>query len=104
MPFLTDDVSVIIDRSGVYVLTAPLVYRGARDRFEVPAGFHTDLASVPRILTWLVPVAGVHDRAAILHDALCVALEHGDSRISSPDVDGLFRRVLRELGVPPLRR
>ena len=38
----------------------------------VPAGFFTDLASVPRLFRWLVPVANAKNRkAAIVHDYLC---------------------------------
>lgn len=35
---------------------------------EVPAGFKTDLASIPRIFTWLIPKLGHHLRPAIVHD------------------------------------
>lgn len=115
MPFLTDDVPVTIRPDGAYVLTAPLVYQGRDDTFTVPAGFSTDLATVPRFLTWLVPIAGVHDRAAIVHDWLCVLLDRGNPKaalspgtswpdINPVDTDGIFRRCLRELGVPLVRR
>jgi len=112
MPFLTDDVSVAIDPTGTYRLTAPLVYKGRDDTFTVPTGTATDLASVPRCLTWLVPIAGVHDRAAIVHDYLCRELAefHRDESMWMPndvtavDTDGIFRRILRELGVPLVRR
>lgn len=36
----------------------------------IPAGFETDLASIPRHLTALFPVNGVHRNAAIVHDYL----------------------------------
>lgn len=116
MPFLTDDVSCVIRPDGRYVLTGPLTYRGARDTFTVPAGFTTDLASVPRPFTWLVPVAGIHNRAAIVHDFLCADLRRNwrDGRrgagewvtpyASAVDTDGIFRRILGELGVPLVRR
>ena len=34
----------------------------------VPAGFATDLASVPRIFIWLIMPFGSHQRPALLHD------------------------------------
>lgn len=104
MPFLSAYVPVLIEPDGTYRLTAHVVYKGRDDVFTVPAGFVTDLASVPRLMSWLVPIAGAHDRAAILHDFCCTQLEAGDLRLSAPDVDGLFRRCLRELGVPLVRR
>jgi hypothetical protein len=80
-------------------LIRPLVYTGARDTWTVPAGFRTDLASVPRLLTWLVPKAGVHNRAAVVHDYLCRRPD-----VSFRDADGVLRRISRELGVSPQRR
>jgi hypothetical protein len=38
--------------------------------YEVPEGFHTDLASVPWFLWWLVASHGHHTRAALVHDTL----------------------------------
>jgi hypothetical protein len=109
MPFETLDVPVVIDQYGFYWTTAPVVYLGKTDTIEVQPGFRTDLASVPPFLSALVPVAGAHDRAAILHDWNCVQLADSfraetKPRICSVDVDALFRRSLRELGVRPYRR
>ncbi|WP_024803833.1 DUF1353 domain-containing protein [Nocardia sp. BMG51109] len=75
-------------------LREPLEYRGRHEDFVVPAGFRTDFASVPRVLIWLIPRYGAYTRAAILHDYLRSA-----AVVSTPDADGLFRRVLREEGV-----
>jgi hypothetical protein len=86
-----------------WILTEPLRYVGERDEFIVPEGYVTDFASVPRLVVWLVPSYGLYTKAAILHDWLITdALPTG--RITSNDVDGLFRRALRELGVPPVKR
>lgn len=97
--------------------TFPLVYYGERDTFRVPTGYVTDFASVPRMLQWFAPSTGKYTLAAVLHDHLCDRLRHGEvwwelppepdcvplikrSGITSRDVDGLFRRVMREQGVP----
>ena len=104
MPFQSPDVHCTINRNGRYVLTAPMVYKGRDDVFIVPTGFVTDLASIPSFLTWLVPIAGLADRAAILHDSFCVGLENGEPAVSARDADNIFRRTLRELGVPTVRR
>ncbi len=81
-------------------LMHPLIYHGARDRFVVPVGFRTDFASVPHTLTWLVSRTGKHNRAAVLHDYLT----RNPQLVSRKDADGIFLRVLRELGVAPVRR
>lgn len=95
-------VLAVIDRDRA-VLSEALVYDGAVDRWTVPAGFGTDFASVPRLLTWLVPRMGAWTRAAILHDWFCtVGIVAGV--ISARDADGVFRRVLREEGTPVVLR
>lgn len=80
-------------------------YIGEKDEFIVPAGYRTDFATIPRIAVWLIPRFGSYTKAAILHDWLITEyLDRGSSRVTSNDVDNLFRRALRELRVPPWRR
>jgi hypothetical protein len=84
-------------------LLEPVAYTGERDHFLVPEGYVTDFASVPRLAVWLIPTYGRYTAPAILHDYLitdCIPT----GRITSADTDGLFRRAMRELGVPPVRR
>lgn len=84
-------------------LLEPICYAGDTDRFLVPDGYVTDFASVPRIVSWLIPTYGRYTAPAILHDYLITdAMPCG--RVTSNDTDGLFRRAMRELGVPPVKR
>ena len=84
-------------------LLAQVGYEGKFDSFEVPAGTETDFASVPRVFVWLLPRYGKYTQAAILHDYLWrVAVPEG--QLTLPEADGIFRRAMRELGVPFLRR
>jgi hypothetical protein len=83
-------------------LTEPLTYVGRDERFVVDAGFSTDFASVPQVFTWLIPRYGRYTKAAILHDYLWG--ECRQHRFHWADADGILRRVMRELGVPFLRR
>jgi hypothetical protein len=113
MPFVTP-LELRYAGVGRYELTADLVYRGAVDTIVVPAGTGTDLATIPRVVRWLLPQDGPWAAAAVLHDFHCVAL--ADVHVKGPgwrqwrqvpsshDVDGLFRRCCREGGVPPLAR
>lgn len=64
---------------------------------QVPAGFRTDLASVPRALWAIFPPHGRHSLAAILHDWLCVK---GDKRYA----DKVFDEALLSLGVTSWKR
>ncbi len=101
-----------------YLTLNPFPYVGARDEWTVPVGFHTDLTSVPRSFRWLIDVGGDHAPAAVLHDYLCreqIVVEPQPanpagvefvvrSPVSMSDADGIFRRVLHELGVSAPRR
>src|SRR5438093_7156274 len=51
-------------------------FRRGHGRVKVPAGFVTDLASVPVFLTWIFPRYGKYTKAAILHDYLCHHIGH----------------------------
>lgn len=103
-----------------WMMSKPLVwkgtFRGENRRLEVPTSpkpFTTDLASVPRSLTWLFPRYGKYTKAAVMHDYLC---QHFRTSPQSPmadsllplkdrsDADEVFRHVMVELGVPGLRR
>ena len=67
----------------------------------VPAGFTTDLASVPAAARWFVSVTGLWNRAAVLHDW---GYENGIPGASQKDVDQMFRDWMAELGVPAVKR
>ena len=103
MPYETTDLTVRRVDASFWELVDPLVYRGNRDRFVVPAGFRTDFASVPRLVTWLIPRYGAYTLAAILHDWLADEGIHSGA-VTAREADGIFRRVMRESGVPVLRR
>jgi Protein of unknown function (DUF1353) len=87
----------------VWRLWEELRYQGDEEEFIVPQGFLTDFATIPRIAVWLIPRFGAWTKAAVLHDWLLVGHVR-KGLMSSVDADNLFRRVLREEGVPPYRR
>ncbi|CAN5747023.1 hypothetical protein BH24ACT4_BH24ACT4_17900 [soil metagenome] len=100
MGFVDDqavDLRVIGDTE--WELLEPLTYEGRHETFTIPAGSRTDLASVPAPFTWLVPTYGRYTKSAILHDFLWRT-----GAVPRADADGIFRRSMRELGVPILRR
>jgi hypothetical protein len=93
-------------------------FRGEPRELRVAASaahpFLTDLASVPRSLTWLFPRYGKYTKAAVLHDYLCQRFREtpaigpaGPSLLplsDRSDADEMFQVLMKELGVPRLRR
>jgi len=69
-------------------------------RITVPAGFATDLASVPRFFWWWFPPAGDHAAAAVVHDWF-YQHRNGVSRFLA---DAIFRDLMTSLGVSVWRR
>jgi hypothetical protein len=104
VPFIHEDVVVRRVDTDNWQTVCEIEYLGRDQRFKIPAGFVTDFASVPRIVTWLVPKYGIYTLAVILHDWLCELLKAGESPVSSRDADGILRRIMREQGVLFLQR
>lgn len=83
---------------------------------DVPAGYLTDGASVPRLFHSIVSPWGRHGQAAIVHDYLCEyltisnrVLQNGEDviipvRITRKECDRIFLEAMRVLKVKPLRR
>jgi hypothetical protein len=82
-----------------YEVMEPLVYITKDNRtIEVPKGFITDLASVPRPFWALLPPGGKYSKAAVVHDYMYVY--HYDKEYA----DKTFRDALKECGVGSIRR
>jgi hypothetical protein len=89
-----------VDGRSQYELLEPLIYCAPLDskavlRGVVPAGFVTDLASVPRVLWRLFPSSGRHNEAAVVHDWL-----YNCGTCSRFLADAIFREGMIALGVP----
>lgn len=61
----------------------------------VPAGFHTDLASVPRLPVVYLLVGGRGDEAAVIHDFL-----YTEQPCTRKQADDVFYEALLTMGVP----
>ena len=103
--FLTEIDLRVVDE-GWQVLDTIIYYSDILDdEVIVPVGFFTDLASVPKPMRSIVPVANAKNRpAAIVHDYLCdesVQLVYGiDQRMA----DAIFREALAVCKVNPVGR
>lgn len=82
---------------------AAIKYTGRAESFEVHEGSPTDFASVPKVFVWFLPRYGRYTRAAVLHDYLW-RQRASTGAMKWHDADGVFRRAMRELGVPFLQR
>ena len=71
------------------------VYRNDYKLFTVPEGFNTDLASIPRIATGLVPKLGHHLQPAVAHDYCYVH----DAGLNKKQSDKLFYDGMISQGV-----
>ncbi|EBR9315657.1 DUF1353 domain-containing protein [Salmonella enterica] len=69
------------------------------DVISVPAGFVTDLASVPRIFWTLLPPDGKYAKAAIIHDYL-----YDNALRTKKEADLIFLDGMTVLGVPRWKR
>lgn len=85
-----------------WVLRDPMIYYSDQLNREVvvPRSFFTDLASVPRIFRWLVPVANAKNRrAAVVHDLLCHEKYQKHYGISQAIADKVFKEAMRVEGI-----
>lgn len=84
-----------------WMLAQNMIYEvGTRgEKIVVPAGFVTDLTSVPPRVRSYVSVAGKHKRAAIIHDYLYWTQECEDRETA----DKVMRAAMQDLQVRPDR-
>jgi hypothetical protein len=80
--------------SDQFRLEEPLIWDDGAEFIAIPAGFRTDLASVPRAAQPLVPKTGPYNDAAVLHDYLFVVQ---DRELAA--VNRLFLRAMECCGV-----
>lgn len=79
--------------------------KGSNSWVDVPLGYLTDGASVPRFLWGLIPPWGEYGQAAALHDYLCENPYHdtpdGKVTITRAQVDAILYEAMVVLGVSP---
>jgi len=81
-------------------LSAPFYFNSpSLGWIEVPTGFDTDYASVPRIFWSVYPPDGSYTEAAVVHDFL-----YDEQPCTRAEADAVFMEAMVALGVPWLRR
>ena len=81
--------------------TAMWVLPGGSVFVRVPKGFTTDLASIPRAFTWLIPKLGRHVVPAIVHD---YCYEKQSVWMDRKKSDALLLDGMIETGTPRWKR
>ena len=90
-------------------------HSGAKDEglfVRCEAGMVSDLASIPRIVRWLIPKAGKDAQGAFIHDRvyrdgfMIMRIEHLEKRVrvSRAMADGLYHQSMLALKVGKWRR
>ncbi len=87
----------------LFRLTEPFEYHigdyPSQQVIKVPAGFETDLASIPWLLWGVFPPDGVYTKAAVIHDFL-----YSKAYVSRDQADHIFYEAMGVLGVNPWTR
>lgn len=105
MPFISGRLRVDTEDGTLWTLVLAVTYVGRHGRYEVPPGYNTDFATVPRWLWAFTPPSGPWNRAAVLHDWLITdGLGQKAVQITSPQVDAEFRHALKACKVSLARR
>ncbi len=96
------ELRLISTTSRFVVLDKRLRYEADDGRhFRIPAGFRTDLASVPLWLRWMAPPWQQSARAGVLHD--CGYRWFEVWGVPKAEMDGLFQQALRADGTGRFR-
>ncbi len=68
---------------------------------DVPVGYRTDFASIPRFFHRILPPAGRYGKAAVIHDWLCDIKPKMCDHLTAADV---FNEAMTVLGVCRIKR
>lgn len=89
-----------IQESFVYYIGSP----NSEEYIEVPVGFITDFASIPKSLWNIFPPSGKYIKASVIHDYLTnnkgkVKIKEKERYFSKKEVDDIFYEAMGVLGV-----
>lgn len=87
-------------------------FENSNEYVDVPTGFITDGATIPRVLWWLLPPIGEYSQATTLHDYLCrvysvTVIANGvevEKTITRKQIDKILDESLGVLEVTPWKR
>ena len=88
-PFTNGYMSVRAINNTTWVLNEPVAFNRDDVNIEVPTGFVTDLASVPRFCWWFISPWDIA-RASVIHDWLYYNLLKKTSKFERKECDEIF--------------
>lgn len=99
-PLILETLSTTRRGRGEFLVYMPFAYDigylGSCDTVTVPAGYNTDLCSIPFFARPFIPLAGPYAKPALIHDWM---VDMGD-----PRAHDVFDEALRVAGIDPVRR
>jgi len=97
--------SYIDHPDGRFIVENPMRYKWKGEVIEVPKGFITDFASIPRVVRMFITVNDRHKRPALLHDYLYYrGGEIGNLVYTRYDADKAFLHFMKDVGVSVWKR
>ncbi|WP_052362356.1 DUF1353 domain-containing protein [Geminisphaera colitermitum] len=100
----------ILGQDRALLLAAPFAFiSDTHGRIDLPTGFFTDLASIPRLFWRVFPPAGKYTAAAIIHDFLYANQSTEENKsdnilLTRAEADAIFLEAMEALGVNWLTR
>jgi hypothetical protein len=83
-----------------WTLLSDLIYiTDEKDIITVPAGFKTDLASIPRPLWALLPPFWKYSKASVIHDYLLAQNKLIEDKLTVDRINMIFKQGMKDLGV-----
>ena len=83
-----------------WIVTEPFLYSTSLHKIEVPKGFITDFASIPRVFWRILPPTGKYTMAAVIHDWLYFSAYMDNRKLC----DNIFSMAMDSCGVPIWKR
>lgn len=83
----------------MWELNKPFTVTWQGREWVIPAGFKTDLASIPRTLQGIVTKVGKHIQPAIAHDWFYENADKPEFKITKVEADQMFLDGMKHVGV-----
>ncbi|HQO23237.1 MAG TPA: DUF1353 domain-containing protein, partial [Spirochaetota bacterium] len=87
-----------------FVIESPFIVWIDGATFDIPSGFYTDFASIPRAFWSVLSPLDSHIRASVLHDYLYYKQELNNKPIKKAFADQAFLTAMKTCGTPVLKR
>jgi len=103
--FLTPLVVEVMPSGRQFMLHYDFTYLWKRKYIDIqiPSGFETDFASIPKIFRIIIPKLGKYNKAAVIHDAIYRDYITG-YKFARAEADLIFLDGMKDMGVAKWKR